>query len=125
MQLPSSGNDDKEKCSFTATSLLMFYSPILNNVAMSLYDIKIIQSPAPPPVGRNHIRHKTTHCAACSDPEMLQAASCLRHLCCAPNMVDQLTTDTIQYKCMHEFQMCMFYLTFLQRVQLFSAEITE
>ena len=27
----------------------------------------------------SHTQHKTTHCAACSDPAMLQAASCLRH----------------------------------------------
>ena len=40
---------------------------------------KISQSPAPLPVERNHTRHKTTHCAACSDPEMLQAASCPWH----------------------------------------------
>ena len=40
---------------------------------------KISQSLAPLPVERNHTRHKTTHCAACSDPAMLQAASCLRH----------------------------------------------
>ena len=37
---------------------------------------KISQSPAPLPVERNHTRHKTTHCAACSDPAMLQATSC-------------------------------------------------
>ena len=40
---------------------------------------KISQCSAPLPVGRNHTRHKTTHCVACSDPAMFQAASCPRH----------------------------------------------
>ena len=40
---------------------------------------KISQSSAPLPVGRNHTRHKTTHCASCSDPAMLQDVPCPRH----------------------------------------------
>ena len=40
----------------------------------------------PPPVERK----LTTHCADCSAPAMLEATSRPRHLCTAPNTVDQL-----------------------------------